>query len=175
MLTVVLVDLVDTLVVGHAPAPGAAAALAALAELDTADGAPLRVTVVGDEPDAVSVLGAAGLLRYLDSAPQAAPFAPALAGRAPTEGLSITADSVRAAEARALGLDAVVLGVDVLGWAAVPGLVAHLVDPDDTEAATFARSLRAHGQLTEPGADATAATHSLDEEGRIRRDRFRAI
>jgi hypothetical protein len=176
VLKVVLVDLVDTLVVGSATAPAAAEALAVLAELDTADGQPLRVVLLGDAPDAESVVDGAGLRRYVESSPEAA-FGPALAafGAAPADGLAITADAGRAAESRAAGLAAVCLGVDVPGWAGVPALVARLVDPDGVEAATFANSLRAHGQLAEPGASASAATHRIDEDGRIRRERFRSI
>lgn len=176
MLRVVLVDLVDTLVVGSAPAPAAAEALAVLAELDTADGQPLRVAMLGDAPDAVTVVDGAGLRRYLERSPDAA-FEPALAafGAEPADGLAITADAGRAAQARVAGLAVLCLGVDVPGWAGVPAVVTRLVDPDGVEAATFANSLRAHGQLAEPGATASAATHRLDEDGQVRRERFRSI
>jgi len=147
----VLVDRVDTLVEGGAPA------LAVLAELDTADGEPLRVEVVGDTPPAT-----------FDSALAAV-------GAAPAETLAITSDAERAAESRAAGLPVVRLGVDVPDWSGIPAVVARLVDPDGVEEATFLRSLRAHGQLAEPGADAPAATHRVEEDGRITRERFRSI
>lgn len=176
MLKVVLVDLVDTLVVGSAPAPAAAEALAVLAELDTADGQPLRVAVLGDAPDAVAVVDEAGLRRYVEPA-SATAFGPAptALGAEPADCLAITADAGRAAQARAAGLAAVCLGVDVPDWSGVPAVVARLVDPDGVEAATFARSLRAHGQLAEPGVTPTAATHRVGADGRIRRERFRSI
>lgn len=147
MLRIVLVDLADTLVIDGAPA-----ALAALAELDTADGEPLRVETVS-----------------------ATAFGPALAGfgAAPADGLAITADADRAAESRAAGLPVVQVGVDVPDWSGVPAVVARLVDPDGVEEAAFVRSLREHGQLAEPGAD--APTHRIDEDGRVRRERFRSI
>lgn len=176
MLKVVLVDLVDTLVVGGAPAPAAEAALAVLAELDTADGEPLRVAILGDDAQATSVVDDAGLRRYVETAPSAA-FDAALAtfGAEPADGLAITSDAERAAESRAAGLSVVRMGVDVADWAGVPAIVARLVDPEGMEEATFVRSLRAHGQLAEPGTDAPAATHRVDEDGRITRERFRSI
>ncbi|MGI5125811.1 hypothetical protein ACQEVB_03240 [Pseudonocardia sp. CA-107938] len=175
MLRVVLVDLVDTLVVDGAPAPAATDALAVLAELDAADGEPLRVAVLGD-PQTASVVDDAGLRRYVETAPSAG-FEAALAafGAEPADALAITAVAERAAESRAAGLPVVCLGVDVPDWSGVPAVVARLVDPDGVEQATFVRSLRTHGQLAEPGADAPDATHSVDDEGRIRRDRFRSI
>jgi hypothetical protein len=176
VLKVVLVDLVDTLVVGGAPAPAATAALAVLAELDNADGEPLRVAVLGADPEATSVVDDAGLRRYVENAPAAA-FDIALAafGAESTDGLAITSDPERAAQSRAAGLPVVELGVDVPDWSGVPAVVARLLDPDGVEEATFVRSLRTHGQLAEPGADAPAATHRLDEDGRITRERFRSI
>jgi len=155
VLKVVLVDLVDTLVVGGAPAPAAEAALAVLAELDTADGNPLRVEIVGDTPRFGAALAAFGT--------------------APADGLAITSDAARADESRAAGLPVVRLGVDVPDWSGVPAVVARLVDPEGVEEATFLSSLRTHGQLAEPGADAPAATHRVDEDGRITRERFRSI
>jgi hypothetical protein len=160
VLKVVLVDLVDTLVVGGAPAPAAEAALAVLAELDTADGEPLRVEVIGDAPPAASATFHAALTEF---------------GADPADGLAITSDAERAAQSRAAGLPVVRLGVDVPDWSGVPAVVARLVDPDGVEEATFVRSLRTHGQLAEPGSDAPAATHRLDADGRIIRERFRSI
>ncbi|MGI5132852.1 hypothetical protein ACQEVB_39055 [Pseudonocardia sp. CA-107938] len=135
-------------------------AVAALCELDRADGEPLQVALVGSTDEA-------GTGRF-------AGYGPALDElhvRA-DDGLTITADAARAAEARDLGLPVVQVGVDVPDWSAVPPLVAHLLDPEGVEQATFERSLRAHGQIAEPGVDAVATTHHVDSEGRIRRDRF---
>jgi hypothetical protein len=176
VLKVVLVDLVDTLVVGGAPAPAAAAALAVLAEFDTADGEPLRVVVLGDDPQAASIVDDAGLRRYVETAPSAVyEAAMAAFGAEPADGLAITSVAERATESRAAGLSVVRMGVDVPDWTGVPAIVARLVDPDGVEEATFVRSLRTHGQLAEPGADAPAATHRVDEDGRVRRERFRSI
>ena len=96
------------------------------------------------------------------------------------ECLSITENAGHVAACRALGMQALQFGVDFDDWAQAPDLVRRLIDPADTEAETFERTLRAEGRLAEEGAALhPGATHHVerDEHGNrvVRRDRFSAI
>jgi FMN phosphatase YigB (HAD superfamily) len=94
--------------------------------------------------------------------------------------LSITENAGHVEACRTLGMQALHFGTDFHDWSEAPDLIRRLIDPAQTEAAAFERSLRAHGQLAEEGTEPPqGATHHLEsaEDGEpiIKRDRFTAF